>query len=89
MSEELESLAKRASEIILELASIRGAEKTFCPSEAARKLDAHDWRRHMSLVREVGVGLWREKRLAVFQKGLEVEPTQAKGAIRYGMPRLG
>ena len=77
----------RVSEILLELAVARGVEKTFCPSEAARKFDAVDWRRHMPLVRAVGVALWREKRLGVFQKGTAVDPTLATGPVRYGLPR--
>ena len=82
-----DSLTARASEIISELASTRGVAKSFCPSEAARKLDAVDWRRHMPVVRAAGVALWREKRLAVLQKGVEVDPTEAKGPIRYSLPR--
>ena len=89
MSKESESdpFSACASEIVLALASTRGVEKTFCPSEAARQLDGVDWRRHMPLVRAVGVALWKEKRLGVFQKGVEVDPTEAKGPIRYGLPR--
>ena len=76
------------SEILLDLVVARGVEKTFCPSEAARKFDAADWRRHMPLVRAVGVALWREKRLGVFQKGAAVENADvATGPVRYGLPR--
>ena len=84
---DLDKFFTRVSEILLNLASARGAEKTFCPSEAARQFDAVDWRRHMPLVRVVGTALWREEKLQVFQKGLAVDPTVAKGPIRYGLPR--
>ena len=84
---DLDKFAPRVSEILLNLASTRGAEKTFCPSEAARQLDAADWRRYMPLVRAIGIALWREEKLQVFQKGLAVDPTLAKGPIRYGLPR--
>ena len=86
-ADEFQKHFPRLSEIVLELAASRGVEKTFCPSEVARKFDAVDWRRHMPLVRAVGVALWRENRLGVFQKGASVDPTEAKGAIRYGLPR--
>ena len=64
---DLEKYSSRVSEILLNLAAERGTEKTFCPSEAARRLEAGDWRRHMPLVRTIGVQLIRENKLRVFQ----------------------
>lgn len=71
---------------LLEFAAQRGVEKTFCPSEAARAL-ASDWRPLMPRVREVAFGLAAEGRLGVFQRGEVVSPSEAKGAIRLGVPR--
>lgn len=71
---------------LLDLAARRGAEKTFCPSEAARAL-AGDWRPLMPLVRAAAFELVSEGRLSVLQSGQVVSPTAAKGAIRLGMKR--
>lgn len=64
--------------VLLTLAAER-APKTFCPSEAARRL-SDDWRPLMSDVRRVAAGL----NLVATQKGLPVDPVSAKGPIRLG-----
>lgn len=51
--------------------------KTFCPSEAARRV-AEDWRPLMPLVREVA----RDMDLRATQGGDEVDPVTARGPIR-------
>merc|ERR1712147_75614 len=56
--------------------------KTLCPSEVARLVHPVQWRTHMQMVRDVGVRLWREGRLRVTQKGVDVDPTLVKGPIR-------
>ena len=73
--------------ILLQLAAERGGSGTFCPSEAARRLDAVDWRLHLAEVRNAALELVREGRLAVFQKGNEVDPANARGPIRLGLRR--
>ena len=80
-------LATHIKELILQLSHTRGPHKTFCPSEVARCVDDGDWRKHMSLVREVATELWEKSLLGVFQKGKCVDPHVAKGPIRYGLPR--
>lgn len=67
--------------ILLELAAERDGEATFCPSEAARRLQA-DWRPLMSQVREAAAVLVEEGRLVCTQRGKEVNPREAKGPIR-------
>ena len=74
-------------QLLMELATSRGIQKTFCPSEAARKLSEKDWRPLMPLVRSSGTALWKDGKLGVFQKGVPVDPTRATGPIRYGLPR--
>ena len=62
------------------LAAARGPDKTFCPSEAARKL-CEDWRGVMPDVRRVAATL----PLRATQKGTPVDPLVAKGPIRLGL----
>ncbi|MDJ0637555.1 MAG: DUF3253 domain-containing protein [Paracoccaceae bacterium] len=63
--------------VLLELARERGAGKTFCPSEAARRL-SDNWRPLMPEVRRVAATL----ALVATQKGQPVDPLIAKGPIR-------
>ncbi|WP_245818931.1 DUF3253 domain-containing protein [Marivita hallyeonensis] len=69
------------ADVLLDLAHQRGSGKTFCPSEAARRLAA-DWRPLMPDVRRVAADL----SLRATQKGKPVDPVIAKGPIRLGLP---
>lgn len=62
---------------LMELASQRGADKSFCPSEVARAL-AEDWRPLMPRVRQVASGL----PLVATQRGAPVDTLTARGPIR-------
>ncbi|MEM9579949.1 MAG: DUF3253 domain-containing protein [Pseudomonadota bacterium] len=66
---------------IRELALERGASKTFCPSEVARRLAA-DWRPLMDHVRRVAASL---PDVRATQRGVEVDPRVAKGPVRLGL----
>jgi len=46
---------------IFKMAELRGADKTFCPSEIARKLDPENWHQYMKKVRECGKELIQKK----------------------------
>ena len=65
---------------LMSLARARGADKSFCPSEAARAL-AHDWRALMPEVRRVAAAL----PLRATQKGRPVDPATARGPIRLSL----
>lgn len=67
---------------LLALAAERGAGKSFCPSEAARRL-SDDWRPLMPEIRRVGADLG----LRATQKGEPVDPRVAKGPIRFQQKR--
>ncbi len=69
------------ADVLLDLAHQRGVGKTFCPSEAARRL-VDDWRPLMPEVRRVAATL----DLMATQKGTPVDPVTAKGPIRLGLP---
>jgi len=62
---------------LMALAHARGTDKTFCPSEVARRL-SDDWRPLMPRVRAVAAGL----PLRATQKGRPVDPVGARGPIR-------
>ncbi|MEO1695214.1 MAG: DUF3253 domain-containing protein [Pseudomonadota bacterium] len=76
------------ADAILQLCTVRGPDKTICPSEAARAVTPADapsgaWRAVMDDVRRVGADLAARGRITVMQKGAPVDPTTARGAIRY------
>lgn len=62
------------------LARERGGGKTFCPSEAAKRL-ADDWRPLMDDVRRVA---GTTDGIVATQKGERVDPVAARGPIRLG-----
>ncbi|MGR3469237.1 MAG: DUF3253 domain-containing protein [Shimia sp.] len=63
------------------LAAERGRAKTFCPSEAARRLNPDDWRPLMPAVRRVAA----EIGLRATQGGTPVDPVAACGPIRLSL----
>lgn len=67
----------RIAEVLRGLARDRAEGATFCPSEAARRLDA-DWRPLMDDVRRVA----RDIGLCATQGGRPVDPVKARGPIR-------
>jgi len=71
---------------ILSLVAERGAGKTICPSEAARRVDPEDWRAHLKAVRAAGRALAAEGRIVWTKKGKPVDPETAKGVVRFGLP---
>ncbi|MEM1421059.1 MAG: DUF3253 domain-containing protein [Pseudomonadota bacterium] len=73
---------------ILALLRDRGPEKSICPSEAARLLSPNAWRELMADVRAVGIDLANEGVVSITQKGEPVDPSTAKGAIRYRLNQV-
>ncbi|OWU84065.1 hypothetical protein ATO6_16065 [Oceanicola sp. 22II-s10i] len=67
--------------VLTALATERGRGKTFCPSDAARRLAA-DWRPLMPEVRRVAATL---DSLQATRSGILVDPVTAKGPIRLGL----
>ena len=70
----------------LALAEQRGPGKSLCPSEVARALDSHDWRRLMPRVRSVAEALRASGRLLVLQKQQPVPSAHVTGPIRLALP---
>ena len=83
--------------LILSLVAARGADKSICPSEAARAFaeqrakpgDPPDvWRRYLTAVRQQALHLARAGRLVILRKGVAQDPhAPIKGVIRLSLPR--
>ncbi len=72
-------------EAILALLAERGAGKTICPSEAARRVGGEQreaWEPLMEPARAAARRLHAAGRLLVMQGGHPVDPSHAKGPIR-------
>ncbi len=76
----------RIAETLLGLARDRGAESSFCPSEAARALSPADWRRLLPQVRRVAGRLQRDGLIHATQMGRAVDAIDAEGPIRLSRP---
>ena len=72
---------------VIELCTLRGPDKTICPSEAARLLagEGGDWRALMPKIRIAAARLVLERKLIVTQRGRPVDPLEARGPIRIGL----
>ena len=66
---------------LLRLVTARGADKSICPSEAARAL-APEWQSLMGPVRRVAVRLAMAGRIDILRKGKPVAPASVRGVIR-------
>jgi len=78
-------------ETLMTLATARGNDKTYCPSEAARLLGGphpDGWGPMMQPIRKEAVSLALEGRLVIYRKGRPVDPLDFKGVYRLGLPRL-
>ncbi len=74
---------KAIADGIIELLLRRGEGKSICPSEVSRALFPDHWREEMPRIRTVGRELVRMGKIVVTQAGQEVDPDEARGAIRY------
>ncbi len=72
---------KKIKETILEMTELRGIEKSICPSEVARAIDAQEWRELMPLVREQAIILRDQGKILITQKN-KILDNEIHGAIR-------
>nr|WP_236007499.1 DUF3253 domain-containing protein [Nakamurella leprariae] len=72
---------------ILELLGQRAAGATICPSEAARAVGGHDWRKQMEPARQAARRLVAAGEVEVTQGGRVVDPSTATGPIRIRRTR--
>jgi hypothetical protein len=60
--------------------------KSVSPEEVARVVDPEGWRRQLSKVRGVAVGLARAGRLVITRHGKPADPDDFKGVWRMRLP---
>ncbi|MDQ1172340.1 hypothetical protein QE430_000647 [Microbacterium testaceum] len=72
---------------IRELLAARDADKTICPSEAARAVGGDDWRDLMQPARDAARSLVELGEVEVTQKGEVVDVTTARGPVRIRRAR--
>ncbi len=75
---------------LITLATSRGGDKTFCPSEAARLMGGphpDGWGPMMQPIRKEAVAMAIEGVIVIYRKGRPVDPLDFKGVYRLGMPR--
>lgn len=82
----LETTEARIADTLVQMARSRADGRTFCPSDAARRLDPADWRPLLPEVRRIAARLQRDGLIAVTQKGRAVDAMSASGPIRLGRP---
>lgn len=75
------SLSTGFEEKILDILRKRGADKTICPSEVLPPELKSD-KVQMEVVRKAARRLVAEGQIVITQKGVVVDPSTAKGAIR-------
>ena len=63
--------------------SERGTRKTICPSEVARLLHPDDWQQWMERTHAAGRRLVGQGKVVITQGGQVVDPSRARGAIRF------
>ena len=72
---------------ILDLLAQRGATKSICPSDVARR-EEKDWRKALPHVRTAARSLAEERTIRVTQGSVELDPAaEWKGAIRLRLPK--
>ncbi len=67
---------------ITDLLGQRGAGKTICPSEAARRVDPQGWRDLMEPARSAARRLVDAGEVEMTQQGRVVDPATARGPVR-------
>lgn len=72
---------------IRDLLAARDADKTICPSEAARAVGGDDWRDLMQPARDAAHSLVELGEVEVTQKGDVVDVTTARGPVRIRRKR--
>ncbi|MBX9750024.1 MAG: DUF3253 domain-containing protein [Roseococcus sp.] len=69
------------------LRRVGATEKSICPSEVARGLEAENWRPLMSLVRKAAGRLSTAGQIEILRKGKPIAPEAMVGVIRLRRPQ--
>jgi hypothetical protein len=83
-------MSETIEDLVLRLATERGAGKTICPTEAAKAAAAQrgeeDWRGRLPGVKAAAVRLAKRGGVSIFRKGKPVDPDDFRGVYRIGLP---
>ncbi|MBB3972076.1 DUF3253 domain-containing protein [Hansschlegelia beijingensis] len=86
-------MSETIEDLVLRLATERGAGKTISPAEAAKaaaeQRGEEDWQGRLGGVKAAATRLARRGRLAIYRKGKPVDPETFKGVYRIGLPPEG
>ena len=86
MSDETPTPPNPVREAILDLVAERGIGKTICPTEAAQRVSADNWRRVLKDVRAEAIRLAKAGEISIYRKGVATDPDTFKGVYRLGLP---
>ena len=75
---------RELEDAIRHLLADRARDATLCPSEAARAVDPAGWRDLMEDARAAGRRLVAAGEIRILQKGRPVDPSRARGPVRFG-----
>jgi len=78
----VDDVGARLEQAISDLLDLRRAGATICPSEAARHVDADDWRDLMPAARAAAGRLAAAGQVEVTQGGTVVDVATARGPVR-------
>lgn len=70
---------------ILALVEARGAGKSISPADAARALDAENWRRRLGAVKQGAIRLAQAGKIDILRKGKPVNSSDFKGVYRIAL----
>ncbi len=70
---------------ILTFTKSRGPKKSVCPSEVTRDLFSDVWRDHLDEVKDVAVGMQKNKLIRITQNGEDITIDKARGPIRLSL----
>ena len=83
-------MSETVEDLVLRLATERGAGKTISPAEAAKAAAEQrgeaDWQGRLGGVKAAATRLALRGRLAIYRKGKPVDPESFKGVYRIGLP---
>ncbi len=68
-------------------ALIRAGQSTIGLTELAQQTTSSDWHAHLPTVRRVVFALAAAGRVVLYRKGKPIDPQDARGVIRIGLPR--
>jgi hypothetical protein len=83
----VDDVGARLEQAIGDLLDLRRAGTTICPSEAARHVDAEEWRELMPAARAAAGRLAAAGRVEVTQGGTVVDVATARGPVRIRRPQ--